>query len=82
MKQYKHVVWDLIEMFDSFNIFYHDRRLNAATDTMDFLGSRFDNCVVSPFCEYGIEVLTRLAIPDNVKHWNIFDDDAQILRFL
>ncbi|KAH9311539.1 hypothetical protein KI387_026574, partial [Taxus chinensis] len=69
-------------MFDSFNIVYHDRGLNAAADKLVVLGSRFENYTISPCCEYNIEVLTRPVVPDNVKHWQVFDDDAQVLRFL
>ncbi|KAH9303254.1 hypothetical protein KI387_014837 [Taxus chinensis] len=82
MKQYKHVVWDLIEMFDSFKILYHDKGLNATADKLAVLGSKFGNCTVSPYCEYNIKVLTRPPVPDNVKHWKVFNDDAQVLRFL
>ncbi|KAH9313597.1 hypothetical protein KI387_022224, partial [Taxus chinensis] len=82
MKQYKHAVWDLIEMFDSFNIVHHDRSMNVAADKLVVLGSRFGDCTISPYCEYNVEVLTRPAIPDNIKHWQVFDDDAQVQRFL
>ncbi|KAH9326791.1 hypothetical protein KI387_006969, partial [Taxus chinensis] len=34
MRQYKHAVWDLIEMFESFSIVHHDRSLNAAVDKL------------------------------------------------
>ncbi|KAH9289862.1 hypothetical protein KI387_033979, partial [Taxus chinensis] len=46
------------------------------------LGSRFGVCIVSPYCEYNVEVLTRPVVPDNIKHWEVFDDDSQVQRFL
>ncbi|KAH9332172.1 hypothetical protein KI387_044316, partial [Taxus chinensis] len=64
-------------MFDSFNIVHHDRKFNDLVDKLVVLGSRFDNYVVSIYCEYDVEVLTSPSVPDNIKHWQVFDDDAQ-----
>ncbi|KAH9308874.1 hypothetical protein KI387_036785, partial [Taxus chinensis] len=69
-------------MFDSFNIVHHDRKFNVVADKLAVLGSRFGNCTVSPFCEYDVEILTRPSVPDNVKNWQVFDDDAQVKWFL
>lgn len=78
MKQYKHAVWDLIDMFDSFNIVHNDRSFNVVVENLTLLGSRFENCTISPYCEYDVEVLTRSSIPNNIEHWNFFEDDAQV----
>lgn len=82
MKQYKHAVWDFIETFHSFNIIHHDRSYNTVEDKLVVLGSRFESCTMSPYCEYDIEILTTPYIPDNIKHWEVFEDDAQVQRFL
>jgi hypothetical protein len=29
-----------------------------------------------------MEVVFRPSVPDNLEHWKVFDDDAQILRFM
>jgi hypothetical protein len=29
-----------------------------------------------------MEVVFRPSVPDNLEHWQVFDDDAQILRFM
>jgi hypothetical protein len=29
-----------------------------------------------------MEVVFRPSIPDNLEHWQVFNDDAQILHFL
>lgn len=71
-----------MKCFYSFNIVYHDKGLNASADKFVVLGSRFENSTISSCCEYNIEVLTRPADPNNLKHWQVFDDDAQVLRFL
>lgn len=41
MKQYKHAVWEFIEIFDSFNIIHHDRIYNIVVEKLVVLGSRF-----------------------------------------
>ena len=32
--------------------------------------------------EYPIEVRNRTSIPDNIKHWRVFQDDLEINKFL
>lgn len=29
-----------------------------------------------------MEIKTRLSVPDNVKSWQVFDDDSDLLKFL
>ena len=35
-----------------------------------------------PKLRYDVEVRYRPSIPDNVKHWKVFEDDLEIKRFL
>jgi hypothetical protein len=35
-----------------------------------------------PKFRYDVEVKYRLSIPNNVKHWKVFEDDFEIIRFL
>ena len=35
-----------------------------------------------PKFRYDVEVKFRPSIPDNVKHWKVFEDDLEIKRFL
>lgn len=76
MKQYNHVVWDFIEIFDYFNIFYYDRNQNFEQDRLEVLGSRFENFTISPYFDCDIEVRSTPYVLDNVIHWKVFDDDA------
>ncbi|KAH9297893.1 hypothetical protein KI387_029575, partial [Taxus chinensis] len=55
-------------MFDSFNIVHHERSFNAAANKLAVMGSRFGDCTISPYYGYNVEVLTRPAVPDNIKH--------------
>ena len=36
---------------------------------------------IHPNKKYEVEVKHRLAIPDNVWHWQVFENDKQIERF-
>ncbi|KAH9319307.1 hypothetical protein KI387_021076, partial [Taxus chinensis] len=56
--------------------------LNVATEKLAVLGSRFGVCTISPYCEYNVEMLTRPAIPDNIKHWQVFNNDVQVQMFM
>ena len=35
-----------------------------------------------PKLRYDVDVKYRPSIPDNVKHWKVFEDDLEIKRFL
>jgi hypothetical protein len=37
---------------------------------------------IFPNKKYEIEVKHRPIVPDNIKHWQVFDDDNQVERFL
>ena len=37
---------------------------------------------INPRLRYEIELRHRPSIPDNVKHWQVFEDDEQINQFL
>ena len=45
----------------------------------------FQQVILVPFppkLKYDVEVKYRPSIPDNVKHWKVFEDDIEIKRFL
>jgi hypothetical protein len=35
-----------------------------------------------PKMRYDVEVKYRPSIPDNVKHWKVFEDDLELKKFL
>ena len=37
---------------------------------------------INPRLRYEIELRHKTSIPDNVKHWQVFEDDEQINQFL
>jgi hypothetical protein len=75
-------VWDLIDsFFSSFNILFVPREENVMVDSLAVSTSNF-TVPLPPKFRYDIEVKYRPSIPDNVKHWKVFEDDLEIKRFL
>jgi hypothetical protein len=75
-------VWDLIDsFFSAFNISFVPREENSMVDSLAVSASNF-RVPLPPKLRYDIEVKYRPSIPDNVKHWKVFEDDLEIKRFL
>ena len=49
---------------------------SLATSTRNF------KVPLPPAFRYDVEVKYRPSIPDNVKHWKVFEDDLEINKFL
>lgn len=37
---------------------------------------------INPRLRYEVEMKYRPSVPDNIKHWQVFEDDQQIKEFL
>ena len=81
MRDYKNLVVDILECFDEYQIFIILRSQNAIVDTYSTDASTF-KIPICPNTRYTIEVKHRLAIPDNVKYSQVFEDDDHIESFL
>ena len=82
LRSYRNEVWDLIEnYFEAFNIYFISREENRLADSLAVAASTFKP-PINPRLRYEIEIRHRPSIPDNVKHWQVFDDDEQINQFL
>jgi ribonuclease HI len=82
LRSYRNEVWDLIDnFFLAFNISFIPREENAVADSLAVSVSNF-KVPLPPKLRYDIEVKYRPSIPDNVKHWKVFEDDLEIKRFL
>jgi ribonuclease HI len=79
---YRNKVWDLVDSFLlAFNISFIPRKENTMANSLAISASNFR----IPFpleLKYDVEVKYRPSIPDNVKHWNVFEDDLEIKIFL
>ena len=82
LKVYKNEVWDLIDnLFTAFNISFIPRDHNHTTDSLA-LATTFFKVPQNTQLRYPIEVRNRPSIPDNIKHWKVFQDDLEIKKFL
>jgi hypothetical protein len=75
-------VWDLVDsFFSAFNISFIPREENTVVDSLASSASIF-KVPLPPKLRYDVEIKYRPSIPDNVKHWKVFEDDLEIKRFL
>jgi hypothetical protein len=82
LRSYKNEVWDLVDSFFlAFNISFIPREENTMVDSLVTSASNF-KVPLPPKFRYDVEVKYRPSIPDNVKHWKVFEDDLKIKRFL
>jgi ribonuclease HI len=82
LRSYRNEVWDLIDSFFlAFNISFIPREENTVADSLAISASNF-KIPLPPRLRYDTEVKYRPSIPDNVKHWKVFEDDLEIKRFL
>jgi hypothetical protein len=82
LRAYRNEVWDLVDSFFlAFNVSIVPREENTVVDSLVVSASKFR--VPLPLkLKYEVEVKYRPFIPDNVKHWKVFEDDLEIKKFL
>jgi len=82
LRSYRNEVWHTIEnLFQGFNITVIPRDENMHVDSLVASTSSFK--IPEPvLLEYQIQVKYRPSIPDNLKHWQIFEDDGHLKSFL
>jgi hypothetical protein len=75
-------VWDLVDnFFSAFNISFIPREENIMEDSLATSTSNF-KVPLPPKFRYDVEVKYRPSIPNDVKHWKVFEDDLEIKKFL
>jgi len=82
LKKYKNEVWYVVEnLFLSFNITFVQRNFKQQADSLALETNNFK----TPLCSnlrYEIEVKHGPSILFNIKHWQVFNDDWELKRFL
>jgi ribonuclease HI len=81
MRAYRNLVLDLLEKFSECNLSTIPREQNQVVDALATSAVVF-KVPIFPEKSYKVEVKYRPAIPDNMKHWKIFENDKQIESFL
>ena len=81
MRDYRNMALDILECFDEYQIFIIPRSQNVIADTFVVAASTF-RIPIYPNTKYTIEVKHRPTIPNNVKYWQVFENDDHIESFL
>jgi ribonuclease HI len=82
LRIYLNELWDLIDSFFlAFNILFVPIEENVMADSLVVSTSNF-TVPLPPKFRHDIEVKYRPSIPDNVKHWKVFEDDLERKMFL
>ena len=82
IKKYRNAVWDTMEFFDALNIEAIPRDHNSVADQLAFATSALQRSDEMLEGDFLLEVNFRPSVPDNIEHWQVFQDDAQILKFI
>jgi ribonuclease HI len=81
LKAYRDEVLEAIKNFADFKITFVPRAMNELADSLAVSACAF----IPPLphkLSYEIQVKHRPSLPDNVKFWKVFEDDAELTRFL
>jgi ribonuclease HI len=82
LRNYRNEVWDLIDnFFLDLNISFILRGENALADSLAVSASVL-KFPLPPMVENDVDIRYRPSVPDNVKHWKVFEDDSELERFL
>jgi hypothetical protein len=80
LRAYRNEVWDLVDSFIlAFNISFVPREEKIVAYSLVVLGSKF-KVPLPPKLKYEVEVKYIPSIPNNVKHWKVFEDDLEIKK--
>jgi hypothetical protein len=81
LRSYQNCVWDLIEKkFSSVNIHYIPRAQNQQAGALAKAASTFIPPTTFKL-KYHILMRHRPSIPNNIQHWQVFEDDEQLRNF-
>jgi hypothetical protein len=77
LKAYRDEVLEAIKSFADFKITFVPRAMNEVADSLAVSACAF----IAPLphkLSYEIQVRHRPSLPDNVKFWKVFEDDAEL----
>ena len=74
MRSYRNLVLDLLKKFEGYQLTAIPRGQNVIANALVVASSLF-KIPIHPNRKYEIEVKHRPAVPNNIKYWQVFDDD-------
>ena len=75
-------MWDTMEHFDALDLEAIPREQNSLADELAVAATTFQLSDELINDEIKMEVMFRPSIPDNSEHWQVFNDEKQVIRFL
>jgi hypothetical protein len=81
LRPYRNLALDILRGFSEYDLTAIPREQNHIANALATSASIF-KIPSLPDKIYEIEVKHRPTIPDNIKHWQVFEDDKQVERFL
>jgi ribonuclease HI len=82
LKGYRNAIWNLINDFDAIDLIAIPREQNSKADELAVAAStlQLPDSLIDE--NISVEVIFRPSVPDNMNHWQVFDDDKQMVKFL
>ena len=81
MRAYKNLVLDMLENFQAYSFIDKTRGQKSIVDSL-VLSMSLSVIPIHSSEKYEIEVHHRLAIPENITNWKVFEDDQQVNNFI
>jgi ribonuclease HI len=82
LKKYRDMAQSILKTFRKVSIEAIPREENHVADALAVSASTLQPCEGPLHDQCKMEVLFRPSIPDNLEHWQVFEDDDQIIRFM
>ena len=82
LKQYRNAVWNTMEYFDALNLTSIRREENNLVDKLEVVASTLQPSKELLNGDGKLEINFKPSVPDNMEHWQVFQSDEQIPRFL
>jgi ribonuclease HI len=82
LRGYRNAILDMINDLDALNLIVIPREQNAKADQLAVAASTLSvpDSLINE--NISVEVIFRPSVPDNMNHWQVFDDDKQVIKFL
>jgi ribonuclease HI len=82
LRGYRNAIWDMINDLDALNLIAIPREQNSKADELAVAAStlQLPDSLIDE--NISVEVIFRPSVPDNMNHWQVFDDDKHVIKFL
>jgi ribonuclease HI len=82
LKKYRDMAQNISKTFRKMSLKAIPREENHVADALAVSASTLQPCEGPLHDQCKMEVLFRPSVPDNLEHWQVFEDDDQIIRFM